>query len=357
MVSTIVRGLQEGTLSFEALCEAINPTDKVLILTHNNPDPDAIASAVALRHLLAEGVGLEALIAYNGIIGRAESKALIRYLKNPLQRLSQMVLPPDQCFALVDTQPSAGNNALPPEARVAIVIDHHPRQEATAGARFSDVRPHVGSSATIMVEYLRTAGLQPDPPLATALFYGIKTDTMGLSRGTTSADMSAICYLLPLIDLEALLKIERAEVPLSYLESFAASLQTTRIYNNVIISTIETMHYPDLTAEMADFLLRVKGIRWIVCMGVFNNRLYISVRTKKRGGAGKMIQKVIGERGIAGGHRTMAGGQVPLADDDDPEQIITDFTRQFLQYLGIPAEAQGKPIDRHRPDPGVSQAD
>jgi nanoRNase/pAp phosphatase (c-di-AMP/oligoRNAs hydrolase) len=288
-------------------------------------------------------VGVEAPIVYKGIIGRAENKALVRYLQYPLKRLNKKPFRSDPLFAIVDTQPGAGNNALPAQAEVAIVIDHHPYRQASSMARFKDVRPNVGSTASIMVEYLRLVEIEPSPPLATALFYGIKTDTLGLGRGTTSLDTSAICYLLPLIDLEALLKIERAEVPLTYFETFAATLQTVRIYQDVVIAQIGAMDYPDLAAEMADFLLRMKGARWIICMGIFRKHLFISVRTQNQRGAGQMIQEVIGNRGIAGGHGAMAGGQVPL-DEGDPQQLLNDVTQQLLRHLNIPAEETGRPL-------------
>lgn len=327
----------------EKLLETVAGLGNIVILTHNNPDPDAISSAVALQHLLAQGAGVETQIAYKGIIGRAENKALVRYLGYPLKQLNKATTQSKPAYAVIDTQPGAGNNALPAQAEVAIVLDHHPYRQASATARFQDVRPNIGSTASIMVEYLRLAEIEPPPPIATALFYGIKTDTLGLGRGTTSSDMSAICYLLPLIDLEALLKIERAEVPLAYFETFAATLQTTRIYKNVVIAQIESMHYPDLTAEMADFLLRMRGARWVICMGIYKKRLFISVRTQNQRGAGQMIQEVIGNRGIAGGHGAMAGGQIPL-NGNDPQQLLSYFTQRLLEHLKIPAEETGRPL-------------
>ena len=327
----------------EQLFEAVNGAEAILILPHNNPDPDAIAGAIALRHLLKEGVGIEGIIAYRGLIGRAENQALVRYLGYPLQRLKQSLLDSSLALALVDTQPGAGNNPLPSEAEVSIVIDHHPLQPQTAAAKFSDVRPEVGSTATIMVEYLRLAELKPDPPLATALFYGIKTDTLGLGRETSSSDTSAICYLLPLIDLQALLNIERAKVPADYFKSFAATLQTARIYNGVIIAYVGVMSYPDLTAEMADFLLRMQGSVWVICLGIYKERLIISARTQNQRGAGQLVQQIIGNQGISGGHGAMAGGQLPL-NGRDAEQLAQDFSRQVLQHLQIPPETVGEPL-------------
>jgi nanoRNase/pAp phosphatase (c-di-AMP/oligoRNAs hydrolase) len=194
----------------DLLFEAMGGADRVLILPHNDPDPDAIASAVALRHLLAEKLGVEGYIVYRGIIGRAENKALVRYLDHPLHRLANSDLRQSVPIALVDTQPGAGNNALPHGSEAAIVLDHHTWREATAKARFADVRPELGATSTILMQYLENAGIEPSPQLATALFYGIKTDTMGLGRGAGPDDVAAYFHLQPRIDVGAWL---RSSVP------------------------------------------------------------------------------------------------------------------------------------------------
>jgi nanoRNase/pAp phosphatase (c-di-AMP/oligoRNAs hydrolase) len=144
----------------ERLSEVASNAGSILILPHNNPDPDAIASAVALRFLLAERLAVEARIAYLGIIGRAENTALVRYLGHPLRRLTASDLRASDSIALVDTQPGAGNVTLPPESRIAIVIDHHPPRETTAAADFADIRPEVGATSTMLTEYLKVAGVE-----------------------------------------------------------------------------------------------------------------------------------------------------------------------------------------------------
>ena len=197
----------------EKLLESLENTKHLLILPHNNPDPDAIASAVALQYLVAQTLHIQSRVVYKGIIGRAEIKALIRFLGRPMRRLKSADLHVDIPIAVVDTQPSAGNNPLPSHIKPIIVIDHHPLRPATAEATYSDVRPNVGSTASILTGYLQAAELKIEPGLATALFYGIKTDTMGLERGVSSLDTHAFCKLLPKIDIEAIFKIERAQVP------------------------------------------------------------------------------------------------------------------------------------------------
>jgi nanoRNase/pAp phosphatase (c-di-AMP/oligoRNAs hydrolase) len=326
------------------LDQAIGDSDRVLILPHNDPDPDAIASAVALRHLLAQRLGVEVNIAYKGIIGRAENKALVRYLGYPLRRLTGSDLRQPLPIALVDTQPGAGNNALPSKSTATIVIDHHPWPEVTAAARFVDVRSDVGATSTILTEYLQAAGIEPSPPLATALFYGIKTDTMGLGRGASPADTDAYFYLQSRIDVDALVEIERAQVPAEYFKSLSASVQAAQVHDGVVISYVGPISYPDLAAEMADILLRLEGTRWVICMGVYQDNLILAVRTRsRRGGAGQLVRAIVGDRGTAGGHGAMAGGQVPM-QGEDPEQVARQLGRDALQFLKVPAQIAGKPI-------------
>ncbi len=329
----------------EQLFDVLGNTKDLRILSHNNPDPDAIASAVALRHLLADQLGVDAHIAYLGNIGRAENKTLVRLLDEPIHSIADLNLDDDFPVALVDTQPGAGNNALPAGSDVAIVIDHHPRLKATDLAGFADVRSDVGATSTILTEYYRAAGLEPTSLLATALFYGIKTDTRGLGRSNVCPDdVAAYLYLQPRLDVDILAEIEYAQVPIDYFRSFGAALQAVRTYNGVVIAYIGKTRYPDMTAETADFLLRLEGSQWVVCLGVYDDMLNLSIRTRQwRAEAGHLAQATVGEEGVAGGHDMMAGGQVVLRGQD-PALVAQRLSRRALQFLNVASEVEGKPL-------------
>jgi nanoRNase/pAp phosphatase (c-di-AMP/oligoRNAs hydrolase) len=321
-----------------ALFEAVSSAERVLILTHNDPDPDAVGSAVALRHLLVNHQKDEVKIAYRGIIGRAENKALVRYLGYPLQRLSRADLAPPLVTALVDTQPGAGNSPLRQSAAVNIVVDHHPWQPDSAKVPHADVRPEVGAASTIMTEYLRAAAVDFPASIATALFYGIKTDTLGLGRSATKADVAAYAFLVPLIDSQALFEIERAQVPAEYFRSLVDTLHATNIYRDVLITYLGWMKYPDLAAEIADWLLRLKGIQWVICLGAHKEHLFIAIRSRhQRGGAGALAHAVIAGLGTAGGHGSMAGGQVRL-DGRPPDALASQINLAVLAYFDIDPE-------------------
>jgi nanoRNase/pAp phosphatase (c-di-AMP/oligoRNAs hydrolase) len=328
----------------ERLAETVRAAGRLVILPHNDPDPDAIASAEALRHLLAEWLGVESTLAYQGMIGRAENRALVRYLGHPLEIPINADLPPSSCLAVIDTQPGAGNVTLPSGARVVLVIDHHALRKETGTVSFADIRPWLGATSTILTQYLQASGVEPPSPLATALFYGIKSVTMGLSRDTSPDDAAAYSYLQPRIDVGALAKIEHAQVPADYFRSFDAALRAARLYDGLLVAYCSILSYPDLAAEMADVLLRLERARWVVCMGVYEEALILSVRTRSREDAAEeLVQAIVAGEGSAGGHGTMAGGQIPLAGGS-AEQMVLMLRQRAFQHLGIPAEGTGEPL-------------
>ncbi len=328
----------------EHLLDTVHGLDQLIIFPHNDPDPDAIASAVALRYLLAEKVGLTAQILYKGIIGRAENRALVRYLGHPLQPLDEITVNQATPIALIDTQPGVGNNPWTPDATTLIIVDHHPWRKKSAKAAFADVQAEVGATSTMLLGYLQTARLELPTWLATALFYGIKTDTAGLSRDVSSVDVAAYFYLQSRLDVDALAEIERAQVPAAYFKSFANTLEAARLYNNVAIAYIGPMDYPDMTAEVADLLLRLEEIEWVICFGVYHDNLLLAIRAPEPPkDAGLLAQAIVDEEGVAGGHSSMGGGQIPLKGRD-PDQLVEQLKQRALRQLLITSDVAGRTL-------------
>jgi nanoRNase/pAp phosphatase (c-di-AMP/oligoRNAs hydrolase) len=331
-----------GQESVGRLLEAVGNATRVVILPHNDPDPDAIAASVALRHLLVERLRVEVHILYRGIIGRAENRAFVHYLGHPMRYLTHSDLQPPAIIALVDTQPGAGNNSLPPDLTSHIVIDHHPWCAPSADAVFADVRPGLGATSTILLEYLQTAGVKVTPTLATALFYGIKTDTQSLGRSASPQDVTAYFNLQSLLDVDGLIEIEHAQVPAEYFKSLHATLSAARIYDGIVVAYAGPMSYPDLAAEMADLLLRLGKTRWVICIGLHKAMLIMSVRCRHRSGnAVHLVEAAVGSEGTFGGHGAMAGGDIPLMDRK-PRQLAGRLIRRALRYLKVPPDAKGQ---------------
>ncbi|OGO37930.1 MAG: hypothetical protein A2W35_07990 [Chloroflexi bacterium RBG_16_57_11] len=308
----------------------------LLILTHDNPDPDALASGKTLARLFHQAWGISSQMAFSGLVTRAENMAMLHLLTPEWQPFEEVgEWGQYSAIGLVDTQPGAGNNNLPPEFVPQIVIDHHhPLRSGLERVRHVDIQTEVGSTASIVYSYLEAAGIEPDARLATAIFYGIQTDTLGLTRGSSLLDQRIYFKMLPLIDRELFIQVEQAGLPREYYRAFVGGLQAAKVYRQTVVSYLGEMHRPDFMAELADVLIRLENMQAVLCMGYHGSTLYLSVRTASPDrDAGSLIQQVIYGFGRAGGHGVMAGGQVPLVAQA-PQKIAKELERRFVNLMG-----------------------
>ena len=326
----------------EAALEGLSDFNRCLILTHYNPDPDAIASAAGLQALLEAKTGLQITRGYSGVIGRAENRAMVKLLKMGMVRVREQDFCHYDLIALVDTQPGTGNNALPDEHKAHIVIDHHPRTLPELNSRWLDIREEAGSTTSIVYSYLIEAKVEIEQLLATGMLYGIITDTMDLGRGATEAEFAAYLNLLPRSDLARLASIRHPELPIGYYRVLAASLEESMLHEGGLVTLVlDQMPYPELPAEMADLLARAEGIRISFCAGFFSGAIFLSMRTKGGINAGKLIKKVVQGRGKAGGHGFMAGGMIEYVQKDEAREICEKMVTRLARILGITASPRG----------------
>jgi len=322
----------------EKLARILNGKSNLLIVMQDNPDPDSIAAAVALRKLANTLAQVQCSIAHGGTVGRGENRALVRYLNLNLRPFDQIVLERFDLTAMVDTQPGAGNNSFPPAQVPDIVIDHHSIRRITRSAQLADVQRGYGATATILFEYLCHAAITPDVPLATALLYAIRSDTQDLGTEAAHADIEAIGALYPIANKRILSHIQRGKVQREYFHLLARAIETARIYDNCIITYLGEITIPDIVGEVADLLLRDDHATWALCYGRFREKLLLSIRTSdttKR--ADIVMRQVVARRGTAGGHDTIAGGQIPLTKGTKTElaKIERAIRRKLLKSLGI----------------------
>ena len=240
-------------------------------------------------------------------------------------------------IALIDAQPGTTNNLIASlRESPLIVIDHHPLRKLTSKAHFRDIRPNYGATSTIVTEYLVAADLTPTRSVANALLYGIKTDTNSLVRGASDADFRAFTYLFPLTNPRVLGCIEKPVLSSEYLDEYQRGLARTNIHRDVAISYLGKIKSEAIVPELADLLLRLDGISWSLCLGERGNLLIISCRSTARSyKAGNVLRRIVGDNGSAGGHRRMAGGQVPLngLKPEDRKEIATKLITRFLRAI------------------------
>ena len=308
----------------------------MLIAIQDNPDPDAIASAVALRKLANTLSNIQCSIAHGGTVGRAENRALVRYLGLNLRPIDQLDMTQFELFAMVDTQPGTGNNSLPAEIEPDIVIDHHTCCQQTRRCRFTDIRNKYGAAATILYEYLTAAKVQIEAPLATALLYAIRSDTQDLGRDTTKADIESFICLYPLANKRILSHIQRGQVSRDYYQMLADALKNACVYGSAIVTNLGPIENPDMIAEVADMLLRDDTTDWVMVCGYFQQNMLISLRTEAEDAhAGKVIRRIVARKGSGGGHPSYAGGQIPLSDDTQKskQKLEKTILNRFLKQV------------------------
>ncbi len=319
----------------ERLLKPLKGKRKVLILTHENPDPDSIAAAFGLKFLFRKACGVQSIIAYGGIIGRAENRAMVRLLGIDLVPLSKINPRNFSIIAAVDCQPHTGNLVLPKGVLPSIIIDHHPLRKTSLTADFHDIARDVGSTSTLITQYLRTLGIEPDRKVATALYYGIKSDTRDLGRQSTDDDIRATTYLFPHVLLKKLSRIEHPDLPRQYFQELTCVLTNALLYGEVVVARLEAMSWPEMIGEFADELIQMEGVRWCLCYGRHNGFLLFSIRAKRaKDMAGILAHKIAVGLGSGGGHETFAAGKIDVSQAlkkvKDPEDILV---KRFLKEV------------------------
>lgn len=301
--------------------------DHVLIVI--NADPDAIASAMAMKRLLWRRVSSITLSSIN-IVSRPDNLAMIRLLGVTIKHIEKINKEQFNRIVIVDSQPD--HNEAFSKIQVDVVIDHHP--ETHVNAAFCDIRSNYGATASIMTEYLRAARIKPSSKLATGLFYAIKTDTNNFQRQTQVEDLKAFQYLFRYINTHLARRIEQADLRFDFLKYFKSALQTYRFRRGRMYAHLGAVNSPDLCVIIADFFMRVNTVAWSIVSGIYKNKLVIIFRNDGlRKNAGKIAEVAFGSFGLAGGHKSAARAEIPLEkielDSGDDQKMLNWIIHQI----------------------------
>ncbi len=338
-MNTLRWDLSKSVSKIHALASCLEKESirRITILCHNNPDPDSIAGAYGLAFLLGKKFGIRSFLCYGGVVTRAENKAMIHRLRIKMTRITKLNEAPTSDIALIDAQPGTGNSlVLSKDVLPLIVIDHHPLRKLSQKTPFHDVRPHYGSTSTIITEYLMAMGLAPTRSVANALMYGLKADTGSLVRGACKADFSAFSFLAPLTNPRVLGWIEKPPLAQSYFEDYYQGLSSTVLYRDVAISQLGPIRSEAIVPELADLLLRTEHVSWSLCIGQMESVLIMSLRSSSRKQqAGGILRKLVGHSGSAGGHREMAGGIIPVPgmNTEEIQDLEDKIVEKFLVLI------------------------
>jgi nanoRNase/pAp phosphatase (c-di-AMP/oligoRNAs hydrolase) len=333
----------EYPFDLDAALEALEGKKRLLVSPHDDPDPDALAAAWGMAELLTCELDVDVVIAFEGIIGRAENRAMVRELGIKLRRLETLDLETFDGVLLVDTQPAARNHSAPRSLPVLGCVDHHPLLDDGAWYPWFDVRPAEGTTSAIVLTYLLDREIPVDAQLATAILYGLKTDTLDFSRDATETDLVAYAFVFPRADHEALGGIINPRLDPPYFELLHRALDMACVHGPAVVIFLSSLPYPDLVAEMADLFVRRRGTEWCICGGTYKGALRFSLRTENEdANAGEIVQGLVGAYGgAAGGHGTTAAGRIPLDEMDDraAQRIWSHLVDAFRSAVGIEEES------------------
>ncbi len=290
-------------------------------------DPDALGSAMALKRLMSRKVK-DVTIASTNHITRPDNLAMLRYLRIPLVSWKPSMRDEFNCFAIVDSQPH--HHAVFKDLPFSIIVDHHPMPESYCHyADFIDIRPKLGATCTIFCQYLRGLNVRPGKLLATAMLYGIRTDTATFERSGDEADFRAYQWLSKYSDTTLLRRILRSEYLQEWLPLFSLAFSSLRTCKRKALTYVGRVNSPDMLVAIADFFTRVHGLRWVAVSGIFEETLVVIFRGDGSTNLGSLAFEHFGQEGSAGGHRVMARAEIAL-DAIDSSVKVEDYVHEKI---------------------------
>ncbi len=321
----------------------------ILVTTHKHPDPDALASAMALGILLrAKLPDAHITVSVQGELTSGINAAFSRLAHLDLERWSDRRVHEADAVILTDVQPDFAYSPLPDDVTPIAVVDHHRSKRKARGVPFFDVRPDIGSTSSLVFSYFMELEEDINPELAATLLYAIESDLAGAAGTPSDMDNLALSSLTLRADRYLLYRMRYVELPRSYYVSFADGVNQAVMYDDTFLVThlgeIDTLEKP---AVIADFLLRLDGARWVLVTALHEGRVVCSLRAKhNKVPAADIMRKLVYRIGEGGGHKTKAGGFVPLTGPagNTPAAIQKTLIKRLLRLVGLPAKTPGHPL-------------
>lgn len=336
--SSGVNGKEPPSKRSDRFLEGLQEATGVSFVSHVHPDPDSLGSMLGLAHLVETSLGKPTRLIRDGLISRAENRAMVELLDIDLYPMDRFQPEEGEVVVMVDSQPNTGRHNFCCKVPLYAVIDHHDTPGDLTGVPFVDVRQTVGATCSLVTSYLKEQEIALPTSVATGLLYGIETELGGFPREASNLDDEALLYLYPRADKDLLARIRNARLPQSYFGCLVQALQSSFVYDRLIISWIHDLPQPELAAEVADFLMRFEEIDWALAAGVYEDKLILSMRSSAPDArAGDLLRKVVNGMGKAGGHDRRAGGTVQLASTaaSHVEEVRGELRRRLLKMLHI----------------------
>lgn len=331
----------------------------MLICIKGYPDPDNIASALALQWI-ARHHDLRTRIIHFEEISHYENRALVKKLDLEIEEFenSNIDLAEWEFYAVNDAQNPDLPIKIPSSCKLLVFVDHH-KPLGTIQSKFLDIREYSGSTSAMYAEYLiegtyKFEGSTTEQgKIATALMHGIRTDTDNFATAT-SMDYRASEFLSRYVDRDLLQLISRQSIPAKTMDLTQIALQRKDIKGTFMFAGVGFVREEDRDGigQCADYLLHREGIDTVIVYGIVGNEIIDgSLRTRSHTvDPDKWIKDVFGQdqngQYYGGGRKDKGGFQIPLgvfASCSDKELlwilIKKTIDELFYDKIGI----DGKP--------------
>lgn len=320
------------------LIRLLKDKKNILVTTHRFPDPDALASCLALSKLLQVKLkDAKVTVSIRGKIGGGYNAAFVEQTDLRLTPWDEAKLPTYDAIMLLDVQPTFEFNPLPPEITPTAVIDHHRARGRKPACPFCDIRTDVGATSSIIFGYFMELEVDIPADLAAAMLFAIETDLAGAAGQPGELDNMALSTLTLMADTRRLYKMRYAKLPQSVYVAVGDGLDNAVCYDSAILSHLPRIESPEMPAIVADFLLRYDPVNWVLVTAVTETGLQLSVRTSSKVSAADIMRRLMRKLGHGGGHKTKAGGTIPMKTGSPEEvaQLRELLRRRFLRALRI----------------------
>lgn len=282
--------------------------DDIVVQCHDNPDADAIASGFGIYSYLKE-LGKDVRFIYSGnfVISKTNLKFMVEILEIPIEYVRQLDYKP-KLLVTCDCIYGEGN-VRKFEADTIASIDHHYLVD-NKPPLMNDVRQGVGSCSTIVWDLLKKEGFEINSNLATALYYGLYTDTNTLAEVYHPLDrdmLDDIYYDKNLIKHFCNMNMTLHEVKIAGMAMLGYEYHETHRY-----ALLETMPCdPNILGLISDFFLAVDTVDVCVVFSELDVGIKYSVRSCSNEVRAEELAEYI-SRGIGsgGGRSDKAGGLI-----------------------------------------------
>ncbi|WP_227380343.1 DHH family phosphoesterase [Haladaptatus halobius] len=333
----------DASTEIDSLLACLSDTSRLAIVCHNNPDPDCLASALALERIAIDADVTDVTLLYSGDISHQQNRVFVNSLDIDLKTFDDVDVDNHNTIALVDSSIPGENNGLPPDTDIDIVIDHHPGEEPDA--EFVARREEASSTTTILVEYLYTLDVQLESDLATAMLFAIRRETLDFIRNVTEKEYLAGYYLHSSVDPDLLRKMDNPPLSEITLDAIGTAVQTRTVQSAYLVANVGRTTERDALPQAADYLLNLEGVETVLVYGISEGDIEVSARsTDSRVNLGSLLDDVFGDLGEAGGHDDMAAAKIPMglyadACNGEIEEDLLKITenlieRRFFTYAG-----------------------